>query len=488
MKTTTLLLAAVCLLLPETAAAQRILAFGDSITHGLGDTGVVCEEPSTAAGYPPRLGRLLRQSGLATAEVASYGVCGETTVDGVSRIDDVLTEGGDVILIMEGTNDLSARLSIETIRFNIAQMAHKAREAGIEPVYSSVIPRTPEGSPDGNNARAFLLQEVLMAEAEEGGFAFANPFTAFGEIPGVFETHYNDPYHPNALGYDVLAQSFVEPARNAFENGCAGARECAANDTQLCLNQGRFRISVSWRDFEGNSGVGQAVQLTSDTGYFWFFDEANVELILKVLDGRPINNHFWVFYGALSNVEYTVTVGDTETGRCRSYENPARNFASVGDTEAFFVEPEPGERSASASTPTRTWHTAALPAAGAGKAPVSKADCTVGPNNLCLNDDRFLVEVSWRDFEGNTGVGNAHPLSADTGYFWFFDDANVELMIKVLDGRPINGHFWAFYGALSNVEYEITVTDTETGEQAVYHNPATKFASVGDTEAFEAPE
>jgi hypothetical protein len=54
-----------------------------------------------------------------------------------------------------------------------------------------------------------------------------------------------------------------------------------------------------------------------------------------VLDGRAINGGFWVFYGALSNVEYTLTVTDTETGRVKTYFNPSRNFGSLGDTSAF---------------------------------------------------------------------------------------------------------------------------------------------------------
>jgi hypothetical protein len=85
----------------------------------------------------------------------------------------------------------------------------------------------------------------------------------------------------------------------------------------------------------GNSGAGTAVPLTPDSGYFWFFNPANVELAIKVLDGRPVNGHFWVFYGALSNVEYTITVTDTQTGAVRTYRNPAHQFASRGDTAAF---------------------------------------------------------------------------------------------------------------------------------------------------------
>jgi len=93
---------------------------------------------------------------------------------------------------------------------------------------------------------------------------------------------------------------------------------------------------VSWRAVNiGTSGVGQAVPLTSDTGYFWFFSGNNIELVLKVVDGRGFNGHLWVFYGALSDVEYTITVTDTQTGAVKTYFNPQGQLASVADTAAF---------------------------------------------------------------------------------------------------------------------------------------------------------
>ena len=75
--------------------------------------------------------------------------------------------------------------------------------------------------------------------------------------------------------------------------------------------------------------------LTGDTGWFWFFGPTNVEVILKVLDGTPVNGKHWVFYGALSNVEYTLRVTDTTTGAVRTYTNPSGNLASVADIGAF---------------------------------------------------------------------------------------------------------------------------------------------------------
>ncbi len=110
--------------------------------------------------------------------------------------------------------------------------------------------------------------------------------------------------------------------------------------------------------------------------------------------------------------------------------------------------------------------------------------CEENANTLCLNQDRFKVSVTWEDFEGGTGVGTILPQTDDTGAFWFFDDANLEMVVKVLDGRQTNGKFWVFYGSLTNVAFELTVTDTVTGAVKVYENPLTNFGSVGDTDAF----
>lgn len=254
---------------------------------------------------------------------------------------------------------------------------------------------------------------------------------------------------------------------------------CEPSETALCLGGGRFRVEAAWRDFAGNSGTGRAKALTADTGYFWFFDPANVEVVLKTLDGRGVNGHWWVFYGALSSVEYTLTVTDMETGAARRYVNPPGRLGSVGDVLAFgplgatgsglSFGPEPELSAASTAVATRT---------------EAAAPCVAGAARLCLSGGRFAVEARWRDFSGGSGTGTAVPLSGDTGYFWFFGPENVEVVLKVLDGRPVTGKFWVFYGALSSVEYTLTVTDTETGAVKTYTNPSGRLASRADTGAF----
>lgn len=248
---------------------------------------------------------------------------------------------------------------------------------------------------------------------------------------------------------------------------------CREDQRTLCLTEDRFEVKVVWRDYAGQTGSGFGQHLTGDTGYFWFFNPNNIELVIKVLDGRSINERFWIFFGALSDVEFTVTVRDTVSGESRSYSNPLGTQASVGDIRGL-----PGFTPAAALEilPERT--VAAAP-------PVQpEGGCVAGATVLCLQNGRFQLEVEWTTAVGGTGPGQAVPLTSETGYFWFFSPNNVELVIKVLDGDAINGNWWVFYGALSDVEYDVKVTDTLTGAVKTYHNPLATFGSVGDTAAF----
>jgi hypothetical protein len=120
--------------------------------------------------------------------------------------------------------------------------------------------------------------------------------------------------------------------------GMATESSCSSN-TALCLGGGRFLVQASWQSSTA-AGQGTAVPLTPDTGYFWFFNPANVELVVKVLDGCPVNARKWVFGGGLTNVATTITVTDLQTGSVRVYLNPLNTpFQPLQDSSAFSTCP-----------------------------------------------------------------------------------------------------------------------------------------------------
>lgn len=249
---------------------------------------------------------------------------------------------------------------------------------------------------------------------------------------------------------------------------------CVEADEILCLLDGRFEVRVAWRNprQEGDRGIGQAVPVPGSalSGTFWFFSPQNIELIVKMLDGTTLNGFFWHFYGALSDVEYWISVRDTETGESRTFHNPPFEICGQADTEAFALEPLGG-----GGEPARIGGASGLRSgvlAGAAEEPLRFLD-------------RFEVEVEWHDpRSGDRGVGCPLPdlSTGETGFLWFFQPENIELVIKILDGRVINDHFWLFWGGLSDVEYTIRVTDTSEGTETTYTNEAFNLCGGVDVE------
>jgi hypothetical protein len=124
-------------------------------------------------------------------------------------------------------------------------------------------------------------------------------------------------------------------------NGGGGNGTCNPDTDTVCLLNDRFQAEIDWRDFEGNTGAGRVVTTSDDSGLLYFFGPNNWEFLVKMVDAcnSPFNS-FWLFSAATTNVEYTLTITDTQTNTVKTYFNPLGNAAAaVTDTMAFSTCP-----------------------------------------------------------------------------------------------------------------------------------------------------
>jgi VWFA-related protein len=458
---------------------------------------------------------------------------------------------------------------------------------------------------------------------------------------------------------------------------------CAKGTETLCLLKGRYQVKALWHATDGSGGgFARAVPVGDAGGYFWFFDNTNPELVLKLVDGRAVNAHVWFFSGALTSFEYSIFVTDAKTGETRVYSSVEGEFRSFADDTAFGPPPEgdgtaavhgparaggaepvaplaawPGRKTGFAalaasqavlweqsdhvgtvviastnrtdapqySTETaddfvvpaqKTWLLQGVDVAGAyyGSGAHGPADsvnvvvyadrngfpgaasctfrqvrprsgldsgvfevdltgicrlpagrywvevqtnqdtsatgvwgwvertalrekpsawrnpgggfntacndwgrraatckigdqpdlifrlrgqettgggggggsCSGSATALCLSNKRIKAEVTWRNPKGQLVAAHATALTGSTGYF-SLDSTGVDLAVKIIDGRPVNGSFWLFYGGLSSVEYTLRITDPVTGTVKTYANPKGRYASGGDAGAVPSP-
>jgi fibronectin type III domain protein len=107
-----------------------------------------------------------------------------------------------------------------------------------------------------------------------------------------------------------------------------------------CFSGNRFRVEAQWKIPSGAMGNATAVRITEDSGYLWFFSPSNVEVVFKILNACSLNQAFWFYAGGLTNVQVTIVVTDTLTGRKKTYTNPlGQAFQPIQDTSAFTTCP-----------------------------------------------------------------------------------------------------------------------------------------------------
>jgi hypothetical protein len=138
------------------------------------------------------------------------------------------------------------------------------------------------------------------------------------------------------LGAIALAAAAVSPAAAQIQEPCGVSA--------LCLEGGRYQFIVFWYDADSTRHVAGPVSLSDESGYFWFFNSANMEITVKALDGCLKNGHEWLFISGMTTLRVDVRVTDVLTGMQKDYRSPGgAMFQPVADTTTFFHCPGSSE-------------------------------------------------------------------------------------------------------------------------------------------------
>lgn len=165
-----------------------ILAFGDSLTAGLG-------VPAVEA-YPARLERKLREAGLAF-RVVNAGVSGETTAGGLRRVDWILQNRPDLVILELGANDALRGLDPLQAEKNLEAIIEKLMAQEVRVVLAGMkVP--PNYGPD--YTRAF---EAIYPRLAERYRIPLIPFFLDG-VAARPELNQPDGLHPTGEGYRVV--------------------------------------------------------------------------------------------------------------------------------------------------------------------------------------------------------------------------------------------------------------------------------------------
>jgi Domain of unknown function (DUF4331) len=224
------------------------------------------------------------------------------------------TPRNDLLILVQGLAGLNQRpneVISDQLRLNVAVPPTPAASLNT----LGVIAGDTAGFPNGRRLQDDVVDIALrvVAGVLVDGFN-VSPNNALGD--GV-----DGPDVPYQAGFPYVA----EP-HSGFDRIHANAAS---------LQSGRFTMSVAWTNPSGAAGTGTPVGLAGNSEGFWFFTPDNIELTVKILDGRAINGHFWVFYGSMTNVQFTLTITDTTTGAQKVYTNAQGTDASLSDTAAF---------------------------------------------------------------------------------------------------------------------------------------------------------
>jgi acyl-CoA thioesterase I len=188
-----LFLAALAVVLPlvqPAAVTERVIvAFGDSLTAGLG----VAPDDS----YPAQLQAKLRAAGY-DYRVVNAGASGDTTAGGLRRVDWALKNKPDIVIVALGANDAMRGQNLASVRANLDAIVARFQKAGARVLVAGM-----EVPPNYGASYAAEFRRLYVDVASKRGAAFM-PFLLDG-VAGDPRLNQPDGIHPTAAGYRIVA-------------------------------------------------------------------------------------------------------------------------------------------------------------------------------------------------------------------------------------------------------------------------------------------
>lgn len=172
----------------------RIVAFGDSLTAGLG----VQADDS----YPAQLQRKLDDLKY-PYRVINAGVSGDTTAGGLRRVPWILNNKPELVILELGANDGLRGLSIDQTKNNLEQVVKQLREAGAVVVLAGM--KLPPNYGEDYTTR---FEAIYPALAREYHLPFI-PFFLEG-VGGASSLNQADGIHPTKEGYEIVVEQVLK--------------------------------------------------------------------------------------------------------------------------------------------------------------------------------------------------------------------------------------------------------------------------------------
>lgn len=175
----------------------RIVAFGDSLTAGLG---VAAEQA-----YPARLQRRLDEQGL-RYRVINAGVSGDTTAGGLRRVDWVLKSRPDLVILELGANDGLRGLNLGETKANLERIIKRCQDLSVTVILAGM--KLP---PNYGAEYTEGFEAIYPALAKQYRLTLI-PFFLEG-VAGSASLNQADGIHPTGEGYRIIADQVLETVK-----------------------------------------------------------------------------------------------------------------------------------------------------------------------------------------------------------------------------------------------------------------------------------